>query len=193
VLYYNPKDTPVTKTVTISPDLFAEWKDVVVTPEEGSWKLTIEPHSIAAINFAPAPQELQLECESFTDISAAKPLSSTDCSPGRGVTCVRIPAEASITTRFPVDVPGNYTIFTRCIINSNPTAVDVIVDGQPVAPVDAKAGLTILAGTVNLGKGAHTLTLKPRNGRAVRADFVLLSTDPSIAGYNFGVKTANIE
>jgi hypothetical protein len=47
---------------------------------------------------------------------------------------------------------------------------------------------TIQAGSVQLTAGIHTLTLRPRRGEDIRADFVILTTDPTIAGYAFGVQ-----
>ncbi len=193
ILYYNPKDVAVTKTVTIPPEAFAAWKDEVTTPMETTWKLTMEPHSMSAIYFTPAPQELLLECEGFSDLGLAKKLTSPDCSPGHGQTAVRVSAAAGISTRFPVDVAGNYTIYTRCLAGNKLQPVDILMDGQPIPSVDARAGETLLSGSVNLGKGLHTLTLRPRDGKAVRADFVVLTSDPTIAGYNFAVHAAQLD
>ena len=193
ILYYNPKDTPVTKTVTIPAEAFAAWADEVATPSETSWKLTLEPHSIGAIYFTPPPQELLFECEKFTQLGSLRPLSAPDCSPGKGATCVRLSRGAGIATQFQIDVPGRYTLFTRCVRNSKPVPVDVLVDGRAVAPINAKAGQTLLSGLVTLSRGTHSLTLRARPGVDVRADFVLLTTDPNIGGYDFAIRTTPVD
>jgi hypothetical protein len=48
--------------------------------------------------------------------------------------------------------------------------------------------VTSCAGSVTLSRGIHTLTLRPLRGQDVRADFVVLTTDPTVAGYRFGVR-----
>ena len=83
--------------------------------------------------------------------------------------------------------------------------MDILVDGQLVVPVNAKVGQTILSGTAILARGKHTLTLrvrplpdsKPTKPAAteptLRADFVLLTNDPTIGGYDFAVRFAPVE
>jgi hypothetical protein len=193
VLYYNPKDTPVTRTITIPASAFAAWRGLVATPTETTWKLNLEPHGIGAIYFTPQPQELLFECEKFTDLGKSKPMASADCSPGTGLTCVRLLPGAPIVTRFAIDAPGRYSVYTRCVRQDRPEPVDVLVDGQLVSPINAKAGQTLLSGTVTLARGTHTLSLRARPNRDVRADFVLLSSDPTVAGYGFAVRTASVE
>ncbi len=193
ILYYNPKDTPVTKTVKIPEEAFAAWKDQVAAPTENAWTLKMEPHSISAIYLASPPQELLFECEAFTGLGALKPSNAPDCSPGTGPTCVRLPGGAAIVTKFKVDVPGRYRLFIRCLHNGKLEPVDVLLDGQPVIAEKTNAGQTLLAGTINLTKDTHTLLLKARDKRDVRADFVLLSNDPTIAGYDFATRTVPVE
>ncbi len=73
ILYYNPKDVAVTKTVKIPAALFAQWKNQVATPLENAWTLKIEAHGISAIYLNPPPQELLFECEAFTGLGTLKP------------------------------------------------------------------------------------------------------------------------
>jgi hypothetical protein len=193
VLFYNSKDTPVTKTVTIPAQAFLAWRGEVATPTETSWKLTLEPHSIGAIYFTPPPQELLFECEKFTDLGGLKPLASYDCSPGTGLTCVRLAHGAAISTRFLVETPGRYTLYVRCVQGEKLAPVDVMMDGQLLPPMNKHVGQTLLGGTVTLAHGTHMLTLRSRPGNDVRADFVLLTNDPTIAGYDFAVRTAPVD
>lgn len=193
ILYYNSKDTPVEKRVVIPPEAFAAWQEEVVTPTETSWTLHLKPHEIGAIYLAPPPQELRFECEEFTHLGELKPIAAADCSPGKGATCVRIARGAAITTRFRVAVPGRYAIYTRCLHNDTPEPVDLLLDDRQVAPIDARAGQTILSGTATLTAGDHSLMLRARPGRDVRADFVIFTNDPTIAGYNFAMRTAPVE
>src|SRR5579884_3901355 len=193
VLYYNPKDVPVTKTVTIPPEAFAAWADQVVTPEENTWKLTLEPHSIGAITFTPPPQELLFECEKFLQLGGHRPLSASDCSPGKGATCVRLSRGEAISTQIRIETPGRYTVFTRCVQGSKPEPVEILIDGRAVAPINARAGQTLLCGTAQLTRGTHTLTLRSHSEKALRADFVLLCNDSTIAGYDFAIRTAPVD
>jgi hypothetical protein len=183
----------VTKTVTIPAEAFAVWADEVVTPEETTWKLTLEPHSIGAIYFTPPPQELLFECEKFLQLGRHRPSTGSDCSPGKGATCVRLMAGDSISTQFRIETPGHYTVFTRCVRGNKPEPVDILIDGRVVSPINARAGQTLLCGTVSLSRGTHTLTLRSRSEKPLRADFVLLSNDPTIAGYDFAIRTTPVD
>ncbi len=193
ILFYNPKDTPVTKTVTIPADAFVQWRGEVAIPADTSWKVTIEPHGIGVINFTPPAQELLFECEKFTDLGPLKPSISADCSPGKGPSCVRLLRGAAIATRFTVDIPGKYNLFTRFLHNSKVESGDIFLDGQPVAAANTLNGQTIFAGQTLLSKGTHTLTVRARPGRDIRADFVLLTNDSTISGYGFAMRTAPVE
>ncbi len=193
ILYYNPKDTAVTKIITVPAEVFEQWRGEVAIPSDTTWKLTIEPHGIGAVNFTRPPQELLFECEKFTDVGLLKPSISTDCSPGKGVSCVRLLRGAAIATRFTVEIPGRYNLFTRCLHNSKLETVDVFLDGQPIQAVNTVNGQTILAGQVMLTSGTHTLTIRSRPGHDVRADYVLLTNDASISGYGFAMRTATVE
>src|SRR5262249_45343171 len=155
------------------------------------------PHGIEAIYFAPEPQELLFECEDFKELGTLKPTSASDCSPGTGLTCVPIQRGSSITTRIAIETPGRYAIYTRCVRGPGLAPVEVVMDGQPIAPVNVRAGQTQLSGTALLTRGKHTLTLRTRPGAEprparpgaaeppLRADFVLITNDPTIAGYDF--------
>ncbi len=193
ILYYNSTNMPVTKTVAIPAEFFAQWKGEVATPNENGWKLTLEPHSISAIYLGTQPQELLFECEEFTELSGAKPLSDPRNSPGIGVTGVRLSAQASISTRFRIDKPGQYAIFTRATRNNLPEPVEILVDDQLVTLINTKAGQSILSGVVSLPRGTHRLTLRAYPKREVIADFVILTNDPAITGYDFAVRIPPVE
>ncbi|MCS6775650.1 MAG: hypothetical protein RMJ43_06315 [Chloroherpetonaceae bacterium] len=193
ILLYNSRDTPVQKTISIPPEAFAAWRNEVATPVETTWKVEIEPQGMAVISFTPQPQELLFECEKFVDLGATKPAVDPACSPGKGASSVRLSGGAAITTRFAVEVPGNYALYVRAVRNGIPEPVTVLLDGRPVTAVNAKAGDTLLVNVVPLSRGTHTLTLRARPNRDVRADFVLLTNDMTIAGYRFGVRTAPVE
>jgi hypothetical protein len=193
ILYYNSLDTPVSKRVSIPATAFAAWKSEVTTPEETTWTLEMKPHSIEMIPLTPSPQELLYECESFTELGGLKPMASPDYSPGDGPSCVRVPGGAAIGTRFRITVAGPYNVFVRCLHNSAVEPVDLLIDGQPIPSNGRAVGQTIYAGAVTLTRGTHALTLRARAGMPVRADFVLLSNDPTIAGYDFAIRTASVE
>ena len=195
ILYYNPRDTRIVKKVSLPAKAFEAWKDEVVVPTEHSWTLTLEPHSIQAIYFAPETKELLFECEKFTDLEPQKPQSNPNCSPGTGVSCVTIPKSSQIATKFAIDTDsaGKYTLFTRCIVGTKVQPIDVLVDGVPVKRIDAVAGNTILSGTLSLAPGAHTITLRNRTLSPIDADFVLLTNDKTVAGYDFASHFAPVD
>jgi hypothetical protein len=193
ILYYNPKDTSVIKKVSVPATDFEMWKDIVLTPTETSWTVELKPHSIGAVYFGIPPQELLFECEQFLELGALKPRSAPDCSPGDGLTCVIVPKGAAITTHIKVEVAGKYNLYLRSIRNGKLEPMDVVMDNQPVAASNTKVGQTLFVATVNLSKGAHSLTLRAKPDRDVRADFVLLSNDPTISGYDFAVRTTPVD
>jgi len=193
ILYYNSRNEKVIKTVKISPTAFTAWKGDVTTPGDNSWTLTLEPHSIGAINFGTPTQELLYECEEFKEPGDLKPTEDPTCSPGTGPTCIIIPKGKSILTRISVDVAGQYTLFARTLRAGKLTPVDILIDDQPLPPVNAKAGQTLLAGVVTLTKGKHTLTLRPPPGLDIRADFVVLTNDPTVGGYDFSSHAVPVE
>src|SRR5262249_10973506 len=151
------------------------------------------------------PQELLYECEDFKEMGTNKPVSSPDCSPGSGPSCVPLSKGATISTRISIDIPGRYAIYTRCVRGNRLDPVEVLVDGHQVVPVNAKSGQTIFSGTALLTRGKHTLTLRARPspetkpGKPIppeaplRADFVLITNDPTVAGYDFPVRFPPVE
>lgn len=191
ILYYNATNMPVSKTVTIPPELFAQWKGEVVTPTESTWKLTLEPNSIGAIYFGTQPQEMLFECEEFTELNGSKTLSDPRNSPSMGTTSVKVPPKAGISTRIRIDTPGQYAIYTRATRNNLAEPVEILVDDQPVNLLNTRAGTTVLSAIVSFSKGTHRLTLKAR--REVNADFVIVTNDPTIAGYDFAVRIPPVE
>lgn len=193
ILLYNSKDTAIVKTITIPAEKFAAWRGEVAIPSQTTWTVNLEPHSLGAINFTAPPQELLLECEKFLEPGSGKLLEAADCSPGKGPTCVRMAGGTTIATRFPVDTAGTYAVYVRAVRNGKPEPVDILIDGQVVSPVNTRAGQTIYCGTAALTHGVHALTLRTRDGRDVRADFVLLTNDPTVSGYNFAVRTVPVE
>jgi hypothetical protein len=193
ILYYNSTDAAVSKTLTIPASAFASWRGEVATPTETTWHVTVEPHAISMISLVPLPQELLLECEKFSDLAGIKPWNTPDCSPGRGPTCVHVPAGVVISTRFTVEAPGRYNVFLRATRRGKLESAEVLVDGEPLQSVNAASGQTLLVNGVNLSRGVHTIAVRAHLLRDIRADFVILTNDPTVAGYNFGVKTVTVE
>lgn len=195
ILYYNPRPDAVTRTIVLPPAAFAGRRDLK-TPSAFTHTLTLEPNSIGAIYFDAPPQELLLQCEKFTEIGRLRPQEGTAFSPGRGATHVLIPVGGQITTRFQCDVPGRYRVFYRAVRRGGIAQAEALLDGKPPerrepgAESRGSPALTRLAGEVTLSRGIHALTLRPRRGEDIRADYVILTTDPTIAGYGFGVRPA---
>lgn len=193
ILYYNSTDQPKEVHVAIPAEDFAMWKDQVQTPAQNEWTLHLAPHSIGSIPFGAPPQELLYECEGFTQPNGMKPRSSPDCSPGgNGPTCLFVASGKSISTRFRIEVPGTYRVFYRALHGSELAPAQIAVDGQPVTGDDAIHGQTRLAGLVTLSSGIHTLTLTAKPDLAIRADFVLLCSDPTVAGYTFALQATPV-
>ena len=69
----------------------------------------------------------------------------------------------------------------------------MLIDGQPIASLNKKSGQTYLVNTVSLTHGSHTLTLRALPNHDARADFVLLTNDPTISGYAFAIRTPPVE
>lgn len=193
ILYYNPFDNTIVKKLTIPAADFAAWKNEILPPAETSWTLQMKPHSIEAVYFTPPPQELLYQCEGFTSLGGLKPQSSPDCSPGEGLNCVKIPAGSSISTRFRVTLPGAYRLYVRTLYRSALEPIDILIDGHLLQAGLVRAGAVLSPGIISLTQGAHTLQLRTRAGRPVRADFILLSNDPTVNGYNFAIRTAPVE
>ncbi len=192
ILYYNSNDTTVTKTVNLPQRTLEAWSAVVAMPDETSFKLMLEPHAIGVIYLSAPPQEFLFECEAFTDLGSLKPSMDPRCSPGVGETRVYLPRHSKIGTRFRVEREGTFRVFVRAVRNNLPEVVLLEVDDKTVEGVETKAGECVFAGTVHLTRGMHTLALKTTN-REVNADFVLLTDDPTISGYGFAIKTAEVQ
>ncbi|MDE2126337.1 MAG: hypothetical protein KGJ62_07090 [Armatimonadetes bacterium] len=193
VLFYNSTAEPVSRTVTVPRALFAQWRGVVQTPDTDSWKLDIAPYGLAAIYFSPTPVQLLFECEQFLHLGHARASANPLCSPGTGATCVRLKPGDAISTSVSVDQAGLYRVFTRCIRNGQPVAVDVSIDGSPLQPLNRLAGATMLSGMLKLTRGPHTITVRPYAGKQVLADFVALSDDANVAGYAFALRTPPLD
>lgn len=200
VLYYNPTSRPLTRTVNLPPAVIEQArKDKIplTVPMSPTYNLTVEPNGIAALPFQTPPQELLLQCEKFTALGTLKASTGTAYSPGtppeQGTTHVLIPAGGQIATRFQCDVPGRYQVYYRATRRGVPAAADLLFDEKPLAARSPRSDThrtdeTLLAGTIELSKGVHSLTLRPRPGEDLRADYVILCSDPTIAGYGFGVR-----
>jgi hypothetical protein len=188
VLYYNPNKSTVSRKIVLPAS-------VTGRQSEGSnvYHLSLEPDSITPIFLHAAPQDVLLQCESFTRLGALKPQTGGAFSPGRGATHVLIPVNGSITTRFLCDAPGVYRVFYRATRRNETAQAEILLNGRPLSPEPGPStssagagGGTLYAGVVNLTQGIHTLTLRPRPGQDLRADYVILTTDATVAGYRFG-------
>ncbi len=193
ILYYNSKESAVTKTLKIAPEMFAAWQGIVKTPEFDSWTVVIPPHGIEAIWFDKQPQELLFECEEFRQLNGFKPSKMADCSPGAGLTGVTIAKGGSISTKFVIETAGQYSIFSHCLRNSRLEIADILIDDQPLIIQNARVGRSVLNGTFQLSTGKHTLTLRARPDRDLRADYVILTNDRSTTGYDFALRRPTIE
>jgi hypothetical protein len=190
-VYYNPGAERVLRTVVLSPSAFAALRDVQ-KPAAFTHELTLDPHSIAVIPFQAAPEELLLQCEKFTGLGTLEPLEGPAFYPGEGRTHVLVPVGGAISTRFECSTPGTYRVFYRAVRRGGRARVNLLVNGRPCEPVELGpergACQTYCAGRVTLKRGVQTVTLKPLPGQDVRADFIVLTTDTTIAGYGFAVK-----
>ena len=195
-LYYNPTDKPVTVSFSLTPQLIGEWENTITIPTQPIQPITIQPNGIGAIYFTPPPQELLFQCEKFTDLGGASTVSDPGCNPGTGVTAVQLDADhRTISTRFMVNTPGAYTIFVRTKPDIAAQSLTVLFDGKSPTPslesntatpdiLSAYPPDTVNAGTVQVSQGVHSLQLTLTAGSAL-ADFVILTDDPTIAGYAF--------
>jgi hypothetical protein len=190
VLFYNSTEQPVTRELRLPREMFgatSQMQNLPATPV----RVQIPARGIAVVPFGEQPRELLLQCEGFTDLRGQKRRAQPNCSPGVGETCVWLPAGKSIRTRFPLEVPGRYTLFVRCIAERGLVAPRVIVDGKPLRTEDSPVGKgvdVLRTETVSLAKGMHVLEIEAPQNTACAADFVILTNDPSVAGYRFGGK-----
>ena len=188
ILFYNSTQLAVTRELNLHANAFSATPLVQNAPA-GTFRVQIPPRSIASLPFTAPPQELLLQCEQFTDLRGHAKRAVSECSPGSGETCVSLPAGKSIRTRFPIEVPGKYTLFVRCLSEGHLVAPRVVLNGAPlrVENVPAKAGVdTLRTEAVSLTRGTHTLEIHAPPQVACTADFVILTNDPNIAGYRFG-------
>ncbi len=190
-LYYNSGAERVLRTIVLSPSALAAVRDVH-KPAAYTHELSLEPRSIAAIPFAPTGDELLLQCEKFTQLGGIAAQEGSTFSPGTGATHVLIPAGGSISTRFECPSAGTYRVFYRTSRRGALARAQVLLDGRQGSPVDLGprrlGNQTMCAGTMALSRGIHTLTIRPLPGQDLRADFVVLSSDTTIAGYGFAVR-----
>jgi hypothetical protein len=189
VLYFNPGTATVKRTANLPASL-----DAARTGGASAVNIEIEPNAIVPVYLDTPPQEMLYQCEGFKTLGSLKPLTGASFSPGRGVTHVLIPAGAQIETRIQVDTPGRYRVFYRAIRRGGQAQAEVLLDGrsldrerEPLTRGLPGSNGTLLAGTVELTRGVHTLTLRPRPGEDARADFVILTSDSNVAGYGFAV------
>lgn len=185
ILFYNARDRAVTKTLKLDADKLEAWKGQITMPKENSWTVTVPPHGIEAIRFAAPAEELVFECEEFLQLNNLKPLVAPECSPGTGKSCVVLPKGTEISTTVQIDTPGAYAVYTRCTRGGKPEPPQILVDDEPLKSTGGRTGQTTLAGVVTLGRGKHTLTLRGQPDRDIRADFVVLTNDPTVGGYDF--------
>lgn len=185
ILYYNSTDKPITKTLKFSQEMLDSWKESVGTPNINTWTITIPPHGIEGAYFRSEPLELRYECEEFTQLASLRLLSDPFSSPGTGQTCVLVPKGSSISTRISIEQTAEYAIHVRTTNSGKLEPVEVLVDDKPVSAVNHRSGQTILVGKIKLSRGRHTLTLRSPARRDFRADFIVLSTDTNVAGYDF--------
>ncbi len=188
ILFYNSTEQPVARELRLNREMFSAYPQVQ-NPPASPVRVQIPARGIAVVPFGEQPKELLLQCEGFTDLRGQKRLAQPDCSPGTGETCVRLSAGKSIRTRFPVETPGRYTLFVRCIAKGSLVAPRVVIDGKPLQIDEASSpeGLDVLRTVaVSLAKGMHILEIEAPQHTACAADFVILTNDMSIRGYRFG-------
>ncbi|MDW8104108.1 MAG: hypothetical protein RMK92_03760 [Armatimonadota bacterium] len=188
LLLYNSTDQPVVRELRLAREMFSAYPQVQ-SPPTGTLRVQIPAREIVVLPFTEQPKELLFQCEGFTDLRGQQKRALPYCSPGVGETCVRISAGRSIRTRFPVEVAGRYTLFVRCVAEGKLVAPRVILNGKPLAvqSTPSPEGVDVLrAEPVSLAKGMHLLEIGAPQNLACDADFVILTNDPSIAGYRFG-------
>jgi hypothetical protein len=191
ILYYNPNKVAVARTIVLPASVTGGRSE-----DRNTYNLSLEPGTITPIFLETPPQDVLLQCESFTRLGALKPVSGGAFSPGRGATHVLVPINGSISTRFQCDTPGRYRVFYRATRRNEAAQAEILVDGKPLLPdsgfsapaAGQGGGGTLYAGTVTLSQGIHSLTLRPRPGQDIRADYVILTTDSAVAGYRFGYR-----
>ena len=190
ILLFNSTAQPVTRELRLNREAFSAYPQIQ-NPPSGTIRVQIPAAGIAVVAFTKPPAELLLQCEGFTDLRGNAKRAQPDCSPGTGQTCVWLPPKKSIRTRFPVETAGKYTFFVRCVVEGKLVAPRVVLDGKPLRVEEAPTilGMDVLrTETVSLRAGTHVLELEAPASTACAADFVILTSDASIAGYRFGKK-----
>lgn len=191
VIYFNPTKVAMNRTISLPAAAVAAQPDMRVRPAFTSFNVNVEVGGIAVLPFEPAPVEMLYQCEAFRTLNGLQPAASADFHPGQGATHVLIPSGKEISTRIRIDAPGSYSVFYRAIRGGSLARAEVLLDGKLLAGA-ARApsawGQTFSAGTVKMTAGVHTLTVRPPAKQAIRADFVILSGDPAVAGYSFAEK-----
>lgn len=188
IVLYNSTAQPVTRELRFTKEMFSAYPQVQ-NPPAGTVRVQIPAGGIAVLPFIEQPKELLLQCEGFTDLRGQKKRALPQCSPGFGESCVQLSAGKSIRTRFPVDTPGRYTLFVRCIAEGNLVVPRVVLDGKPLKVADAPVTEEVdvlRTETVSLAKGMHILEIGAPANTACAADFVILTNDATIWGYRFG-------
>lgn len=192
VVYYNPGPRAILRTVVLSPSALAAYPEVV-RPSRFTHELTLEPNTLAVIPLSPPSQELLLQCEKFTSLRGLRAQPGRSFHPGTGDTHVLVPEGGEISTRFECPEAGRYWVFYRTVRRNTLCGAQITVNGKTCTPTTQlnmrRGGLqTICAGEVRLNKGVNSLSLRPLPGQDLRADFVVLSSDPTVAGYGFAVR-----
>jgi hypothetical protein len=190
-VYFNPGAVTVNKTVSLPSAAVATQPDLRVRPVGTSYNVAVEPHAMAAIPFEPSPAEMLFQCEAFRSLGGLKLQEGAGFHPGRGATNVLVPAGKSISTRIRIDAPGNYSVFYRATRGGALTRAEITLDGKTLngsARAPSAWGQTLKAGSAQLNAGILTLTVRPPAGQSLRADFVILTSDPTVAGYSFAEK-----
>lgn len=188
ILLFNSTAQSVTRELRLSREAFVSYPQVKNPPSDPV-RVRIPARGIAVVPFARLPAELLLQCERFTDLRGNSTHAQPDCSPGTGQTCVWLPAGKFIRTRFPIESAGKYTLFVRCVADGRLVAPRLTLNGKPLRVQEPSPvpGMDVLrAETVSLPAGTHVLELGAPASTACAADFVILTSDSTIAGYRFG-------
>lgn len=191
VAYYNPTGMAINRTISLVAASVASQPDLRVRPTFSSYTVNVEPNGIALLSFDAPAQELLFQCEGFRTLNGVKPIENADFHPGRGPSHILLTGGRSISTKIRIDAAGLYRVFYRTIRNGSLARAEVVIDGKtlsgdskPVSPWSQ----TLTAGTIRLSAGVYNLTIRPPARQNVRADFVVLCSDPTVEGYAFAEK-----
>jgi len=187
VLYVNPTDQPVTVRAAI-PAVTARRLGLSYHPRFLKWRVEIPPKSQRA-HFLDRPMvEFALECEGFEGAAAFATVMIDRPAWGDRGGAVEVKGPARLTTAFEASESATYGIYG--LIHPAPGAsVEVVVDGKALGAASGPAGyhgyMYPSAGTMNLKRGRHQLTLVFPAG-IHRADKVMVTTDTGLAGFAYG-------